>query len=52
MKPILTHTQRHLLRMIFDRGAEGASQALSKWLAKEVHLAVSEVELVESRASG
>ena len=47
MQPILTDTQRHLLRMIFDRGAEGASQALSKWLAEEVHLVVSEVELVE-----
>jgi chemotaxis protein CheC len=47
MQPILTDTQRHLLRMIFDRGAEAASQALSKWLGEEVHLAVSEVELVE-----
>jgi chemotaxis protein CheC len=47
MQPILTVTQRHLLRMIFDRGAEGASQALSKWLSQEVHLAISEVELVE-----
>ena len=33
--------------MIFDRGAEGASQVLSKWLGREVRLAVSEVELVE-----
>jgi chemotaxis protein CheC len=47
MQSILTDAQRHLLRIIFDRGAEGASQALSKWLAQEVHLAVSEVELVE-----
>ena len=47
MEPILTDAQRHLLRMIFDRGAEGASQALSKWLAEEVHLMISEVELVE-----
>ena len=47
MQSILTDAQRHLLRMIFDRGAEGASQALSKWLAEEVHLVVSEVELVE-----
>ncbi len=47
MQPILTDPQRHLLRMIFDRGAEAASQALSKWLGEEVHLAVSEVELVE-----
>jgi chemotaxis protein CheC len=47
MQPILTNAQRHLLRMIFDQGAEGASQALSKWLREEVHLTVSEVELVE-----
>ena len=47
MAHILTAAQRHLLRMIFDRGAEGASLALSKWLHQEVHLRVSEVELVE-----
>jgi chemotaxis protein CheC len=47
MQSILSHTQRHLLRMIFDRGAESASQALSKWVGQEVHLVVSEVELVE-----
>jgi chemotaxis protein CheC len=47
METILTGVQRHLLRMIFDRGAEGASLALSKWLGEEVHLAVSEVDLVE-----
>ena len=47
MQPILTDAQRHLLRMIFDRGAEAASQALSKWLGEDVHLAISEVELVE-----
>src|SRR5262245_2125076 len=44
---IVTAVQRHLLRLIFDRGAEGASLALSKWLGEEVRLAVSEVELVE-----
>jgi chemotaxis protein CheC len=42
---ILTDAQRRLLRVIFDRGAEGASLALSKWIGKEVCLAVSEVEL-------
>jgi chemotaxis protein CheC len=47
IQPILNDSQRHLLRMIFDRGADAASQALSKWLGQEVHLAVSEVELVE-----
>jgi chemotaxis protein CheC len=46
-QPILNDSQRHLLRMIFDRGADAASQALSKWLGQEVHLAVSEVELAE-----
>lgn len=47
MQLVLTDAQRHLLRMIFDRGSEAASQALSKWLGQEVQLAVSEVELVE-----
>ena len=47
MQPILNDPQRHLLRMIFDRGADAASQALSKWLGQEIHLTVSEVELVE-----
>jgi chemotaxis protein CheC len=47
MQPILTSAQKHLLGMIFDRGAEGASQALSKWLGREVHLAVSAIELVD-----
>src|ERR1700733_14013709 len=47
IQPILNDSQRHLLRMIFDRGADAASHVLSKWLGQEVHLAVSEVELVE-----
>jgi chemotaxis protein CheC len=47
MEPILTGVHRRLLRMIFDRGAESASLALSKWLGQQVHLTVSEVELVE-----
>ena len=34
MGPILTDAHRRLLRMIFDRGAEGASLALSKWLGQ------------------
>ena len=42
MGPILTDAHRRLLRMIFDRGAEGASLALSKWLGREVRLAVSD----------
>ena len=50
MQPILNTPQRHFLRIIFDRGADAASQALSKWLGQEVHLAISEVELVELAA--
>jgi chemotaxis protein CheC len=52
MDAILTDEQRHLLRMIFDRGAEGASLALSKWLGEDVHLTISEVELVELDRAG
>jgi chemotaxis protein CheC len=44
---IMTNAQCRLLRMIFERGAESASQALSKWLGQEVRLAISEVEQVE-----
>jgi chemotaxis protein CheC len=47
MQPILNDPQRHFLRMIFDRGADAASQALSKWLGQEIHLLISEVELIE-----
>ena len=50
MQPNLTATQLNLLRMIFDRGAEAASQALSKWLGRRFRLTISEVEL--SRAGG
>jgi chemotaxis protein CheC len=52
MGPTLTDAHRRLLRMIFDRGAEGASLALSKWLGREVRLAVSDVELVELERAG
>ncbi len=52
MEQILTDAHRRLLRMIFDRGAEGASMALSKWLGREVRLAVSDVELVELERAG
>jgi chemotaxis protein CheC len=47
MGKVLTDARRHLLRLIFDRGAESGSLALSKWLGEEVKLAVSEVELAE-----
>jgi chemotaxis protein CheC len=36
-----------LLQVIFDRGAEGASGALSKWLGTDVRLTVSEVAITE-----
>jgi chemotaxis protein CheC len=47
MQPILNDAQRHFLRMIFDRGADAASQTLSKWVGQEIHLTISEVELIE-----
>jgi chemotaxis protein CheC len=47
MESILTSSQCRLLRMIFERGAESASQALSKWLGLEVRVTVSEVEQVD-----
>lgn len=47
MGRILTEAQQHLLQIIFDRGAESASLVLSKWLGKEVHLGVSEVQITE-----
>ena len=47
MESILSKAQCRLLWMIFERGAESASQALSKWLGEEVRLTISEVELVE-----
>jgi chemotaxis protein CheC len=47
MGRILTETQQRLLQVIFDRGSESASLALSKWLGKTVHLTVSEVDVAE-----
>jgi chemotaxis protein CheC len=52
MQPILTDAQRHHLAMIFDRGAESASQALSKWLGKPARLTVSAIELAELEQAG
>jgi chemotaxis protein CheC len=51
MSMLLSETQRRLLRMIFERGAESASQALSKWLGEDVRLSVVEVEQVELTAA-
>ncbi len=47
MQTGLTATQLHLLRMIFDRGTEAASHALSKWLGQEIRLTMSVVTEVE-----
>jgi chemotaxis protein CheC len=47
MQTLLSATQLHLLRMIFDRGTEAASQALSKWLGQEICLTMSVVNEVE-----
>lgn len=43
--------KRRLLTAIFERAAEGASQALSTWLGRPVHMSVSatdEVDLAEA----
>jgi chemotaxis protein CheC len=47
MGPILTTPQKRLLAAIFERGAEEASQALSKWLGQAARLTVSEVDEVD-----
>ena len=47
MESILSATHCRLLWMIFERGAESASLALSKWLGEEVRLSISQVEQVE-----
>ncbi len=47
MQTGLSASQLHLLRMIFDRGTEAASQALSKWLGQEIRLTLSVVDEVE-----
>jgi chemotaxis protein CheC len=47
MESILSDTQCRLLWVIFERGAENASQALSKWLGQEVRLSISEIEQVQ-----
>lgn len=49
MEPIprLDTVQRRLLTTIFERAAEHASQALSLWLARHVHIQVCEIDEVE-----
>lgn len=41
--PSLTESQKRLLTMVFERGAEDASLALSRWLGQDARLDVSEV---------
>jgi chemotaxis protein CheC len=51
MQHNLTTTQLNLLRMVFERGTEAASQALSKWLGHDISLkmsVVNELELAEA----
>ncbi|WP_165252283.1 chemotaxis protein CheC [Paludisphaera soli] len=48
---LLSEVQRRMLRTILGRGAEGASQALSRWLGQEVRLVLGEVEQVELAAA-
>lgn len=47
MDPILSAASRGRLAAIFERGAEDASLALSRWLGQPVRLTVSEVDEVE-----
>jgi chemotaxis protein CheC len=43
----LTGAQLNLLRMVFERGTEAASQALSKWLGQDICLTMSVVNEIE-----
>lgn len=47
MEMILSESSRRLLSAIFERGAEDASNALSRWLGQPVRLTVSEVDEVD-----
>jgi chemotaxis protein CheC len=47
MRLALSASERDLLQTVFERGADGASHALSKWLGQEVKLTVSKVDLTE-----
>ncbi|WP_165074407.1 chemotaxis protein CheC [Paludisphaera rhizosphaerae] len=43
----LSDVQKRMLRTILERGADSASQALSRWLGQEVHLKLGDVDQVE-----
>jgi chemotaxis protein CheC len=45
--PTLDDDQLRLLATILERGSEGASQALSKWLGRTVRLEIDRVEQVD-----
>lgn len=47
MEPTLSENQKRLLAAIFGRGAEDASEALSRWLGRPVRVAVSAVAQVD-----
>ncbi len=47
MSTNLSGARERFLRAIFERGAEGASTALSRWLGTEVRLAVSAIDQVD-----
>jgi chemotaxis protein CheC len=47
MEPIINGPGRRLLTLIFERGAEDASRALSTWLGQHVRVTVSEVDEVD-----
>ena len=47
----LDDRQRRLLKTILERGADGASSALSRWLGCPVRLEVGEVDQVEVEAA-
>lgn len=47
-----TDTSPDRLRSIFDRGAEGASDALSRWLGRPVRLLVSVVDRSDLASAG
>jgi chemotaxis protein CheC len=52
MQTGLSASQLHLLRVIFDRGTEAASQALSTWLGQEICLTNSVVDEVDIAQAG
>lgn len=51
MDATLTEDQKRWLTMIFGRGAESGTHALTQWLGRPVHLAVSAVAQAELSAA-